>query len=255
MTPPTLPVMLVDDETSARRALRDALGAFPFVSIVGEAASVADATRIVNERQPALILLDVNLPVRSGFELLPHVPPTTHVIFVTAFDTYAVRAFEFNVIDYLLKPLQPERLKLALHRVCQNRLDAPATPRDDAPALSGEVVLQADGDVHVVPVSGITFIKAVGNYTQVNLAGGRRVLVRRSMDSWLEQLPRESFCRPHRSLIVNLRLMKGVLRRSRDLAELRFSGSETSVAVGRRASLLLQRTLKHMAMPRTVALG
>lgn len=247
MTHSILPVMLVDDEAPARRALREALGEFPGITIVGEAASVGDATRLLPERQPALVLLDVNLPVRSGFELLPHLPPETQVIFVTAFDTYAVRAFEFNVIDYLLKPIAPDRLRLALERVRQARRTLGVETATESWTHREELVLQADGDVHVVAVADITFIKAVGNYTQVNLQGGKRVLVRRSMESWLEQLPHARFCRPHRSLIVNLRLMKGVVRRSRDLAELQFRGAAAPLPVGRRASLLLQRALKHAA--------
>lgn len=245
-------ILIVDDEPGARAELRAALRFRPGTRVVGEAGNVAEAIEVIARRRVDLVMLEVNLPIRSGFELLPHLPPETQVIVVTAVDSFALKAFEYNVVDYVLKPLRPERLHLALERIWQRR---PGTRPPEAaaePPREQEIILQSEGDVHVVAVPSIAFIKAVGNYTQVHVSGGRRILVRKSMESWQAQLPVHSFRRPHRSLIVNLRLMQGVMRRTRDRAELQFRGHAQTVQVGRRATSCVQRALKRLLGEATI---
>ena len=251
----TITAMLVDDDLAHRLHLRDLLESFEDVRLVGQAANVADAARIYADRQPELVLLEVNLPLRSGFELLPQLGADTQAVFVTEQDSYAVQAFEVNVIDYLLKTVEPDRLRLALNRVRRNRrVDQIRTPEPEAQQPT-EILLHANGSVHVVAIPSITFVKAVGNYTQVNLEGGKRLLVRRSMESWLDDLPGQQFCRPHRSLIVNLELMTRVVRHSRDLTELEMRGCETTLTLGRRAAQMLLRTLKDSSDSKFLRVG
>jgi len=244
MTTP-IRTLIVDDEPAARRALRSLLGSFPQVQLVGEAANVGDAARLAAVCGPQLVLLDVSMPLRSGFELLPLLPNSPQVIFVTAYDEHAVRAFEFHAIDYLLKPIRRERLQLSLERVRAALARPAATPVPEPPA-QGEVILQSEGQIRVVPVQSIAYVKAVGNYTQVHLTEGSRTLVRRSMEQWEESLPEDQFVRPHRSLIVNLRLAKGIRPVTRDVAELSLEGCSAPITVGRRASLLLRRSLSRL---------
>ena len=114
-----LRVAIVDDETPARSLLREYLSAFPDVEIVAECANGFEAVQAVEETAPALILLDIQMPGLSGFEVLELLPCEVAVVFVTAYDEYAVRAFEVHAVDYLLKPFSPERLEQALRRARQ----------------------------------------------------------------------------------------------------------------------------------------
>jgi two-component system LytT family response regulator len=246
---PAIRTLIVDDEPAARRTLRALLADFPFIRLEGEAANVGEAARLAENCAPQLVLLDITMPQRSGFELLPLLPSPFQVIVVTAFDDYAVRAFEFHAIDYLLKPIRRERLHLALQRARQTLAQPSATAAEEfIPPLKDELILQADGEVRIVSASNIAYVKAVGNYTQVNLTEGSRMLIRRSMEQWEELLRADQFFRPHRSLIVNLGLMRGIRPINRDAAELRLEGCRAPITVGRRASLLLRRILGRKAV-------
>lgn len=241
---------MIDDDIASRRMLKEIINRFEDVRLVGEAAGVSEGAHMAKERSPDLVIMEVDLPFRSGFELLPSLEPKTQAIFVTAFDSYAVRAFEFNVIDYLLKPIDQNRLRMAVNRVHRTRTPPPEDKTQNQSSGSEEILLQADGNVHVVDAVNISCIKAVSNYTQVHFSNGKRLLVRRSMESWREELSEHHFCRPHRSLIVNLQLMTQVVRHSRDYSELQIRGHQDPVSVGRRGAIMLQRALaKFRAQP------
>jgi len=122
MTP--LKTIIIDDERPARIELRGLLRQFDFIEICGEAANAAQALKLVKEHHPHLLFLDIEMPGRNGFELLESLPlPHPHVVFTTAFDAFAIRAFEVNALDYLMKPVDPKRLEKALEKV---RLHPPA---------------------------------------------------------------------------------------------------------------------------------
>lgn len=240
----TFSTLIVDDDVSSRLALRTALQGESDITIVGEACSVSEATRLIAERKPDVIFLDINLPCRSGFELLPNLPQGTRVIFVTAFDEFAVHAFELHALDYMLKPLRRERLQLTLDRLRHTVNSSTLAVQDGPKSQSTPIMLHADGEVCLVSASTIAYVKAVGNYSQVHFTNGGKFLVRRRMEDWRNQLPADHFCRVHRSLIINLRLMRAVRSVSRDEAELKLEGCPHAITLGRRASLLLRRLFK-----------
>ncbi len=198
--------LIIEDNLAARADLRDRLAAHPEVVIVGETDSVARARPLLARGDHDLVFLDIQLRGGDAFDLVPLVAPAARIIFVTAHDAYAVRAFEVNALDYLLKPVTPERLATALAR-------AAATPAADGTATPFATPLQADDIVHLrtpggsklVALDDISAILAEQNYTQVWLCEGTHELVRRPLKDWEENLSATDFIRTARDTLVNLR--------------------------------------------------
>jgi two-component system, LytTR family, response regulator len=223
MTP--LRALLVDDERLARKYLRKLLAEHTDVTVAGEAGSVAEASALAAELRPDVIFLDVQMPPESGFDLLPLLSPAPAVVFVTAHDQFALRAFAASAADYLLKPVEPERLALALQHARHGRLPPGAAsgaygpPPSAAPTLLNRddlLILRDSGRVRRVCVGDITAIVAEGSYTYVHLAAERTMFLPRSMNTWAQQLPTPPFLRADRSLFVNLSRIARLDIRSRD---------------------------------------
>lgn len=242
MNPPRLRALLVDDEPPARELLRSLLSAHADrVEIVGEARSVADAASLCDRLRPDLLFLDIRLPKEDGFALLPRLAaPLPEIIFVTAYDAFAVRAFEVNALDYLLKPVAPARLAIALARL---------GPRPPAPtaalSASDTVLLRSDQNLRAAPVATITHIEAEENYTRIHLSDAPPMLLRRTLAEWETLLPTRLFARIERSLLVNLGAVRAVDTRSRDEAFLHLAGRDPTkpIVLARRASLRLRQAL------------
>jgi two-component system LytT family response regulator len=204
-----LRALIVDDEPPARRELRRLLLPHPDVEVVGDAASVAEARDMVAAFAPDILFLDLRLDRDIGFEVLPTVPSSTAVIIVTAYDRYAVKAFETNALDYLLKPVAPARLGLALARVrtakLQVRLPEEAVVRlPDQVAANDWLLLRDGGAESFVRAASIACIVAEGDYTRVCTIDGRSRLVHRTLRDWESRLSPDLFARVHRSALANL---------------------------------------------------
>ena len=207
--------VIVDDEELARAILREYLAAHPEIEVVAECANGFEAVKAVSELTPDLLFLDIQMPKLNGFEVLELIGPGPAVIFVTAYDQYALRAFEVHAVDYLLKPFTPERLSEALERARQRRERNEASPvpalvkQARASAKPVERVLVKDGSrVHVIPVAKIDYIEAQDDYVGIR-AGGREYLKQDTMAELESLLPAERFIRIHRSYILNIdRLMR-----------------------------------------------
>ncbi len=235
-----LRTMIVDDEAPAREFLGDLLCSHPHVKIVGEANSVSTAASLYSDLRPDLIFLDVQMPDGDGFSLLPKLDPLPAIIFVTAFDTFAIRAFDVNAIDYLLKPVRPDRLARALENVVHR--PPPTNPqrfRED-----DQILLKSDSKMHVVFVRQISCIEADENYPKVYLADGSHVLVRRTMNEWENLLPKSLFIRVHRSLIVNLNHVRKVLAKDRDESVIEQTGFPNPIPLGRKPAARLRSALR-----------
>jgi two-component system, LytTR family, response regulator len=246
MTPP-LRTLIVDDERLARKRLRSLLAAHPEVVVVGEAATVAEAAACAALERPDLVLLDVQMPPATGFDLLPLLPaPAPAIVFTTAHDAFAVRAFEISAADYLLKPLLPERLAAALARVREARSRTVPSARPNTwPALMPEdaLILTAGDRVRRVALAEIAAVAAEGHYTRVHLAAEPAMFLSRGIADWAAQLPAPGFLRADRSLIVNLSRVRGLEVRSRDLARLTLDAVGSPLELGRAASARLRAAL------------
>jgi two-component system LytT family response regulator len=205
-----LRVLIVDDEELARRGLRRDLAAEAGIEVVGECPDGFEAVRAATELRPDLVLLDIQMPRLDGFEVLELLDPAVAIIFITAHDEHAVRAFEVNAVDYLLKPVDPARLHEALERARDRRLRREPMPVAALAAAvrAGRVpltrVLVKDGSrVHVIPVERIDYIEAQDDYIAL-CAGGRRHLKAQAIAALEADLDPSRFLRIHRSYILNL---------------------------------------------------
>jgi two-component system LytT family response regulator len=208
----TMRVLIVDDEQLARAFLAEQLTTIAGVEIIGQAANGFEAVKLAEELMPDLILLDVQMPKLSGFEVLELLGARAPaVIFVTAFDEFALRAFEVHAVDYLLKPVEPPRLVAALERAAERvRSHAPAPPARELSATARppgraleRVLIREQGRVHVLPVERIDFVEAQDDYLCF-VSGGKRQRKQQTMAEIEAQLDRARFVRIHRSFLLNI---------------------------------------------------
>ena len=205
-----LEALIVDDERLARRELRTLLAAHPEVSVVGEADSVAAALALLESERPDLVFLDIQLAGETGFDLLERVGAADFkTVFVTAFDAYAIRAFEVNALDYLLKPVNPARLKKAIDRLLLNEPAPPPTPLRPLD-LDDRIYLELGGRSVFLKVGRVTHVTAAGDYSEVFTAEGQKFLVEKPLREWEARLPEKFFARIHRNCIVNLEYVERV---------------------------------------------
>ena len=209
-TPETLRVLIVDDEELARRGLRRDLAREPGIEVVGECPDGFEAVRASTELGPDLILLDIQMPRLDGFEVLELLDPAIAVIFVTAHDEHAVRAFRVNAVDYLLKPVDPDRLRQAVARARERRRRREPMPVAALTAAARAAraplarVLVKDGSrVHVIPVETIDYVEAQDDYIAIH-AGGRSHLKAQTIAATEAALDPARFVRIHRSYLLNL---------------------------------------------------
>jgi two-component system LytT family response regulator len=186
--------LIVDDERLARVELRRLLKAHPEVEIAGEARNGEEALTLIAELSPDLLFLDIQMPGMTGFELLERIEDDVpQVIFTTAYDEHAIQAFEVNALDYLLKPIAPERLAAALRRVAPRR----------APQRLARVFVREGDRCWIVRLPDIFLMESEGNYTRLHF-GTERPLIRRSLNALEQQLDPALFFRASRKQILNL---------------------------------------------------
>jgi two-component system LytT family response regulator len=198
-------VMIIDDEPPARRELRRLLTDFSWVEVVGEAGNVDRATEMVETLNPELLFLDIQMPGGSGFDLLTRLEHLPEVIFTTAYDEYAVRAFEVDALDYLLKPIDPARLAEALGRVKSSQ--AVRTPQPDAVL---EKIFVRDGNrCWFVPLREVRLLSSEGNYIRLSW-GKSQPLLGRALAALEQRLDPNRFFRANRRQIINLDFIENV---------------------------------------------
>ena len=203
--------IIIDDERLARAELRKLLQEFPEIEVIDEATNVDEGVSKIENQNPDLIFLDIQMPGKTGFDLLAELDRAPQVIFTTAYDEYALKAFEVNALDYLLKPIEPKRLADAVHKL--NSQDAPAHTNGFTPDVNRELLAEND-QVFVkdgercwfVKLSEIRLFESVGNYAKV-FFGNNKPLILKSLNALEERLDPKVFFRANRKHIVNLRLI------------------------------------------------
>ncbi len=224
-------VLIIDDESLARAALRGMLREHPEVSVIGEAETLTEAQSLVAASDYDLAFLDVQLIGGTGFDLLPFVRPGARIVFVTAYDQFAVRAFEANALDYLVKPVRPQRLAEALRRNPVAPIEPPPPPSPIAALRPDDLVhlTIGNGSTRFVALADIVFVESDSNYSAAHLADGTRLLVRRTMKLWEDSLPATLFVRVHRSAIINLARYRGSDRESFETTLVHLAGQAQPV--------------------------
>jgi two-component system LytT family response regulator len=204
--------LIVDDESLARQLMIEHLDQIPNIEVVGQASNGFEAVKLAEELNPDVMFLDIQMPKLTGFEVLELLGERAPaVVFCTAYDEFALRAFEVHAVDYLLKPVEPARLAAAVERV-RERL-ANRTPPPPAQALSiaarppgktlERVLIRQEGRVHVLPIERIDFVQAQDDYLEF-VVGGKRYRKQQTMSDLESQIDPTRFVRIHRSFILNI---------------------------------------------------
>ncbi|MGB5895982.1 MAG: LytTR family DNA-binding domain-containing protein [Ignavibacteriaceae bacterium] len=199
--PSKFKAIIVDDERLARQDLKAIIDEFDEIECVGEAKNIAGAKELLKKNNPNLLFLDIKMPGESGFDLLEFVEDETHIIFVTAFDEYAIKAFEVNALDYLLKPVSKERLALSIERL---QLAAESKPNElKKLEIDDQIFVKLNSKYTFLKINTIVKISSKGDYSEIIISNGKKALVLKSMKEWESRLPENHFIRIHRSTIIN----------------------------------------------------
>ena len=205
--------ILIDDERLARNELKKLLAEFPEIEVIAEAANANEGMERIETLSPDLIFLDIQMPGKSGFEMLSELDRVPYVIFTTAYDEYALKAFDVNALDYLLKPVEPKRLADAVQKLHQQE-EKELSAISSSSTIMNRSLLEDDAQVFVkdgercwfVKLSDIRLFESVGNYAKVYF-GNNKPLILKSVNALEERLDEKTFFRANRKHIVNLRLI------------------------------------------------
>ena len=243
MTP--LRVVMVDDEPIACRALGRMLAKFTDVQVCGQAHSVDEARALVTDVRADVVYLDIELFGESGFDLVPRLDADVAVVFVTAFNQYAIRAFEVNALDYLLKPVTEKRLAESIRRLREHQTSRPPSPGPQGLKMDDLLLVQAGKKRIWLPLGKVCVIEAVGDFTVLRSSEGLSGTVWRSMRHWERLLPREQFVRIHRTWIVNLDHVEAYKTAPGNRLELQMAGLPKPICASRRLTSGLRKRLSN----------
>jgi two-component system, LytTR family, response regulator len=204
--------IIIDDERLARKELRSLLNKYHEIDVVDECANAEEAIESISNNHPDIIFLDIQMPGMNGFELLNELDRVPKVIFVTAYDDYAIKAFEVNALDYLLKPVNPERLEDAINKVVKSKINIPQhIPQDDQKKLSeNDQIFLKDGEkCWFVTLKDVRMFESEGNYVRVYF-NEFKPLILKSLNSLEERLDQKVFFRANRKFIINLKWVSSI---------------------------------------------
>jgi len=205
--------IIIDDERLARKELRSLLNKFHEIDVVDECANAEEALRSIDEHHPDLLFLDIQMPGKNGFELLYELDRVPRIIFVTAFDDYAIKAFEVNAIDYLLKPVNPERLEDAINKVMKGKSPVvQASPSADPQGklTENDQIFLKDGEkCWFTALREVRMFESEGNYVRVYF-NEYKPLILKSLNSLEDRLDPKVFFRANRKFIINLKWVAGI---------------------------------------------
>jgi len=233
-----LRILIVDDERLARQQMRRLLAPYAGLEVVGEASGVSEAIPLLEAERPDVVFLDISMPPESGFDLLSHLPPATRVVFVTAHSSHAVRAFEENTLDYLVKPVTPARLAVTMRRLGDPGL---------LPAGGRHLLLGDGGSVVKLPLARISAVFAEGNYSRVHSREGGKFLLRRSLRDWLAEMEATHLVQLSRSMLVNPAAILQLDKQERDCGMILLQGIPDAIPLGRQAMRLAARAMSSAA--------
>ena len=204
--------IIIDDERLARNELKKLLSEFPEIEVIEEAANAKEGIEKIETLNPDLIFLDIQMPGMTGFDMLQELDRMPYVIFTTAYDEYALKAFEVNALDYLMKPIEPKRLADALQKLIQaeeKELAAQNAFNRELLTESDQVFVKDGERCWFVKLSEVRLFESVGNYAKVYFAGNKPLILK-SLNALEERLDEKTFFRANRKQIVNLRIIEKI---------------------------------------------
>ena len=235
-----LRALLVDDDRIARLSLRSLLEPQLDLEVIGEAASAAEAVALAETLKPDVLFLDIEMPDASGLDLVERISRPVRTVFVTSHNEYALRAFEVNALDYLLKPVSAERLLKTI-----KRLREAGNERETGPLRESDLVyLPLTGGQLFLPVLQLVLVESKRNNTVVWTSDGRKFVVRRSLNQWQNVLPAAHFLRLNRQILIGLSAVAELSKTNVSEIFLRLSGKDRSYRVSRRRYAEIRRALQ-----------
>lgn len=236
-------VIIVDDERPARKELIFLLKDIPGIVVQGDVDNIKDAVELIASKKPDLVFLDIQLSGENGFDLLKEVPVNFNVIFVTAYDEYAIKAFDVNASDYLLKPVDPKRLEIALKRI----MDMPDNGQSKEKKFEYDdsmYVKQNNCTARFIEINSILAISSVGNHSKIETLDGNSYVILKTLKQWEAELPETYFTRIHRSTIVNIKYIININNYSKSHHQVYITGIENPFEVSRNCFKNLKKTNK-----------
>lgn len=233
--------IIVDDEKLAREDLKSVLKEFSNVEVVGEADSAESAAALLKTIEPDILFLDIQMPGKTGFDLLAEVQTSAKIIFVTAYDEYAIKAFEVSAQDYLLKPVNKARIELALQHLetSEENISTQLNQLD----YNDTIFVMINNSYQFLKISTIIKIIAAGNYSEVYTNGKQKGLVLKSLREWENRLPGNQFVRVHRNSVINLEYVEKIEDWFNYSYKIHLKGIEGTVIMSRRYALKLKDKL------------
>ncbi len=201
--------LIIDDERLARKELIKLLEEHPTIEVAGEAQNADEAEQMINELNPDVLFLDIQMPGRTGFQLLESLDTVPLVVFTTAYDEFALKAFEINALDYLLKPITAERLSEAVHKIQEKERIRSGRPRDQKLGLEDQVFVKDGERCWFVSLANIRLFESDGNYIKVYF-DANRPMIHKSLNALDEKLDERAFFRASRKHIINLSWVEGI---------------------------------------------
>lgn len=197
--------LIVDDERLARQKLISMLKKYESIEVIGEAFDVTTARKFIESQIPDILFLDIQMPKKSGFDLIEQIAFEGKIVFVTAYDEYAVKAFEVNALDYLLKPVSEERLDKLVLKLEQKDDDKEIIIKNTSKLDYNDKLFVSDNKiVKFISIREISAIQSVGNYSKLFLSSGEKFIIYKTLKEWSLRLPENKFVRIHRTAIVNI---------------------------------------------------
>lgn len=233
--------VIVDDEKLAREDLKSVLKEFSNIEVVGEADSADSAANLLKTIEPDILFLDIQMPGKTGFDLLAEVQTSAKIIFVTAYDEYAIKAFEVSAQDYLLKPVSKSRIELALEHleISENNKNVQLNQLD----YNDTIFVMINNSYQFLKINTVIKIIAAGNYSEVYTNGKQKGLVLKSLREWESRLPGSQFVRVHRNSVINLEYVEKIEDWFNYSYKIHLKGIEGPVIMSRRYALKLKDKL------------
>ena len=201
----SITAIIIDDERLARKELKSLLAQHRKIEIIDEAANAEEALIKIHEKRPNLIFLDIQMPGKSGFDLLEELDYVPEVIFTTAYDEYALKAFEVNALDYLLKPIEDDRLRDSIDKVCEKiDIGEPSISSDGILTENDQVFVKDGEKCWFITLKDVRYFESVGNYVKVHFDSNRPMILK-SLNNLEKKLDSKTFFRANRKHIINLR--------------------------------------------------
>ncbi len=234
--------VIVEDSRLARNELKELLKDHPQIELMGEAENVAEGFKLISEMNPELLFLDINMPEKDGFELLEMLDQIPIVVFTTAYDEYAIKSFEYNAFDYLLKPINKGRFAKTIDKLMPLLEDKTSNASSEILTEDSQIFIKDGEDCWMVTVKDIFLFEIVGNYTRVYFKD-HQPLIYKSLNQIEQKLPEGLFFRTSRQQIINLKNIKKVSPYFKGTLKITLSNGK-AIEVSRRQSSIFKQNLE-----------